>query len=231
MIQSLLFSILLWIWDNRSFDTISRSNRAKIEAKEAYQDKNYERALESYQSIANSSLFAEPEARLNLAHSYFQLKQLKNAERYYLRLSKVKNPFLASRAFNQLGVIETMNKDTLAALQFFRESLRQNPENHKAQYNFELLKKRFKGKETTKIPKNTPKKEELAPKPAPPEQISQEAQKTEEKKNLLNKLKNLSMSEAQAMMVLDALKASEIQYLQQQRHRSSAKNDDSKGKW
>ena len=68
MIQSLLFSILLWIWDNRSFDTISRSNRAKIEAQEAYQEKDYDTALEAYQNIATSSLFAEPEARLNLAH-------------------------------------------------------------------------------------------------------------------------------------------------------------------
>jgi tetratricopeptide (TPR) repeat protein len=231
MIQSLLFSILLWIWDNRSFDTISRSNRAKIEAQEAYQEKDYDKALEAYQNIATSSLFAEPEARLNLAHSYFQLKQLKNAERYYLRLSKVKNSILASRAFNQLGMIKTINKDTLTALQFFRESLRQNPDNQKAQYNFELLKKRFSGKETTQTPKASPKQNESVSKPTPPKQITQEAQKTEEKKNLLNKLKNLSMSEAQAMMVLDALKASEIQYLQQQKHRSSANNDDSKGKW
>jgi hypothetical protein len=54
MIQSLIFSLLLWIWDNRSFDTISRSNRAKIEGQVAYQEKNFQKALEAYQNIYNS---------------------------------------------------------------------------------------------------------------------------------------------------------------------------------
>ena len=231
MIQSLLFSLLLWIWDNRSFDTISRSNRAKIEGQVAYQEKDYRKALEAYQNISNSSLFAEPEARLNLAHSYFQLKQLNNARQYYSRLSKIKNNFLSSRAFNQLGVIETIDKDTVAALRYFRESLRQNPDNQKAQYNYELLKKTFSGKEDVAKTKPLPQKTEQTPTPSPAPKTAQEVQKTEEKKNLLDQLQNMKMSEAQAMMILDALKASEIQYLQQQKHRSSANNDDSKGKW
>lgn len=231
MIQSLLFSLLLWIWDNRSFDTISRSNRAKIEGQVAYQEKDYQKALEAYQNISNSSLFAEPEARLNLAHAYFQLKQLNNARQYYIRLSKVKNNILSSRAFNQLGVIETIDKDTLVALRYFKESLRQNPDNQKAQYNYELLKKTFSGKEDVAKTKPAPQKTEQTPTPSPTPKTAQEVQKTEEKKNLLDQLQNMKMTEAQAMMILDALKASEIQYLQQQKHRSSSSNDANKGKW
>ena len=231
MIQSLLFSLLLWIWDNRSFDTISRSNRAKIEGQVAYQERNYPKALEAYQNISNSSLFAEPEARLNLAHAYFQLKQLNNARQYYIRLSKVRNNVLSSRAYNQLGMIETMDKDTLSALRYFKESLRQNPDNQKAQYNYELLKKTFSGKEEVAKTKPAPQKTEPTPTPSPAPKTAQEVQKTEEKKKLLNQLQNMKMSEAQAMMILDALKASEIQYLQQQKHRSSSSNDTNKGKW
>lgn len=230
MIESLLFSLLLWIWDNRSFDTISRSNRAKIEGQQAYNEKDYQHALEAYQNVSTASLFAEPESRLNLAHTYFQLKQLRNAQKYYAKLSMVSNPFLASRALNQLGVIETMQKDTAQALFYFRQSLRLNPDNDKAQFNYELLKKRYHGKEKatkalTQAPPNvTPKKNEPQP------QTEQVAKQTEEKKNLLNQLKNLKMSEEQAMIILESLKASEIQYLQQQRHRTTA-NDDTKGKW
>ena len=139
MIESLLFSLLLWIWDNRSFDTISRSNRAKIEGQQAYNEKDYQHALEAYQNVSTASLFAEPESRLNLAHTYFQLKQLRNAQKYYAKLSLVSNPFLASRALNQLGVIETMQKDTAQALLYFRQSLRINPDNDKAQYNLSLI--------------------------------------------------------------------------------------------
>jgi tetratricopeptide (TPR) repeat protein len=232
MIESLLFSLLLWIWDNRSFDTISRSNRAKIEGQEAYLEKDYDKALTAYRNISNASLFAEPEARLNLAHTYFQLKQLQNARRYYTRLANVKNnELLSSRAYNQLGIIATLDKDTLAALGCLKESLRRNPDNQKAQYNYELLKKTFSGKEDAARSKPTPQKSEQAPSSATQPKTPQEVQKTEQKKNLLTQLQNMKMSEAQAMMILDALKASEIQYLQQQKHRSSAPNDGSKGKW
>jgi tetratricopeptide (TPR) repeat protein len=228
MIQSLLFSLLLWIWDNRSFDTISRSNRAKVEGQEAYNEKQYKRALEAYQTISTTSLFAEPESRLNLAHTYFQLNQLRNAKKYYTKLAKVSNVFLASRALNQLGIIETLDKDTAQALLYFRQSLRLNPDNDRAQYNFELLKKRFNGKEKQtrqNIPQQNPEKKQTET-----EQSKIQTQQTEEKKNLLNQLKNLKMSEEQAMIILEAMKASEIQYLQQKRHQSTVK-DDSNGKW
>lgn len=233
MVQSLLLSLLLWIWDNRSFDTISRSNRAKTEGRQAYLEKDYSKALEAYQNIATASLFAEPEVRLNLAHAYFQLNQLQDARRYYTRLSKINNHLLASRAYNQLGVVEILDKDTLAALHYFKESLRQNPDNLKAQYNYELIKKTFSGKDRTAKPIPQPQKtaQSPTPVPTPSPQTAQEIQKTEEKKNLLNQLENMQMSEAQAMMILDALKVSEIQYLQQQKHRSTTPNDDSKGKW
>ncbi|MFN8348658.1 MAG: tetratricopeptide repeat protein [Spirosomataceae bacterium] len=232
MIESLLISLLLWIWDNRSFDTISRSNRAKTEGQEAYLEKDYSKALTAYRNISNASLFAEAEARLNLAHTYFQLKQLQNARRYYTRLAKVhNNPMLSSRACNQLGIIETLDKDTVSALRYFKESLRHNPDNQKARYNYELLKKSFSGKEETAKSKPTPQKSEQSPSPVPPPKTSREVQKTEEKKQLLTQLQNMNMSEAQAMMILDALKASEIQYLQQQKHRSTSSNDVSKGKW
>jgi len=228
MIESLLFSLLLWIWDNRSFDTISRSNRAKVEGQEAYQEKNYERALEAYQNVSSASLFAEPESRLNLAHTYFQLKQLRNAQKYYAKLAHVTNPFLASRALNQLGVIETIEKDTAQALLYFRQSLRLNPDNEKAQYNYELLKRQFHGKEKTQKSASQPQKTNAPqPKATPSEQ---EAKQTEDRKQLLNKLKNLKMTEEQAMMILESMKASEMQYLQQKRQRTTP-TDDSKGKW
>lgn len=231
LLPSLLIYILLWIWDNRSFDTISKSNRAKLEAREAYKEADYKKAMEAYRNVSNNSLFTEPSARLNLAHTYFKLEQLQNARRYYKKLTQVDNHWLASRAYSQLGVIEAIDKDTLEALRNFKEGLRQNPDNQIARFNYEYLKKRFSGKEKTQNDKSTSPKKEQTAQNAPAPKAAQEVLKTEEKKELLSRLQTIKMSEAQAMMILDALKASEIQYLQQQKHHSPASNDDSKGKW
>lgn len=231
MLPSVLIYILLWIWDNRSFDTISRSNRAKLEAREAYMEADFEKAMEAYRNVSSNSLFTEPSARFNLAHSYFQLKQLQNARRYYKRLTQVDDAWLASRAYSQLGVIEATEKDTVEALRYFKEGMRKNPENQIARFNYEFLKKRYSGKvEAEPLKSNVQKKEQTAQTPPSPN-LGQEVLKTEEKKDLLTQLQNMKMSEAQAMMILDALKASEIQYLQQQKHRSRKPNDNSKGKW
>lgn len=235
MVPSLLISLLLWIWDNRSFDTISRSNRAKMEAQEAYTNQDYKKATEAYRDVTSASLFAEPEARLNLAHSYFQLKQLKSARRYYSKLARLKDPFLASKALNQLGIIAVLEKDTLAGLNYLKESLKENPDNQKSRFNYEFLKKKYSGivpepKSSPNTTRNETTKETKPTKTESP-QVAQEAIKTEQKKDILNRLQNIKMTEVQAMMILDALKASEIQYLQQQKHRSNIPNDDSKGKW
>lgn len=231
LLPSLLIYILLWGWDNRSFDTISRSNRAKLEAQEAFKEADYDKAMEAYRDVSNNSLFTEPSVRLNLAHTYFKLAQLPKARRYYIKLTQVDNPRLASRAYSQLGVIEAIDKDTLEALYYFKEGLRQNPDNQIARFNYEYLKKRFNGKEEAQPAKTTLQKKEQTEQNAPTLQAGQEVLKTEEKKELLTRLQTIKMSEAQAMMILDALKASEIQYLQQQKHRSPTSNNDSKGKW
>lgn len=231
LLPSLLIYILLWIWDNRSFDTISRSNRAKLEARDAYKEADYGKAMEAYRNVANNSLFTEPSARLNLAHTYFKLAQWQNARRYYKKLTRIDNQWLSSRAYSQLGVIEAIDKDTLEALRCFKEGLRQNPDNEIARFNYEYLKKRFNGKEEAQTAKAGPQKKEQITQNVPTPQAAQEVLKTEEKKELLSRLQTIKMSEAQAMMILDALKASEIQYLQQQKRRSAASNDDSKGKW
>lgn len=202
-----------------------------MEAQEAYKQADFNKAVEGYRNISNNSLFTEPSARLNLAHTYFQLTQLQNAKRYYKRLAVVDNPWIASRAYSQLGVIEAIDKDTLEALRYFKEGLRKNPDNQIARFNYEYLKKRFSGNDDITPPKNIPQKKEQSAQNAPAPKVGQEVLKTEEKKELLTRLQNIKMSEAQAMMILDALKASEIQYLQQQKHRSSTPDDESKGKW
>ena len=224
---ALLLSLLLWIWDNRSFNAISRGNKAKIEGQQSYQKADYLGAAVAYREVLAVSLFAEPEARFNLAHSYFKLNQFQNAQGLYGRLALVKNPKIASQAQTQLGVIYAIEKDTLKALNALKKSLMINPENRLAAYNYELLKKQYRGS----MPKTQENKPEPEEKPTPATTTPQqalEAQRSEEKKNFLNRLAAMNMTEAQALFILDALKASEIQYSQQHKRKNSA---DNRGKW
>lgn len=223
----LLLSLLLWIWDNRSFNAISRGNDAKIEGERAYQNTNYFGAAAAYREVLAASLFAEPEARLNLAHSYFKLNQLQNAQELYGRLALVKNSKIAAQAQMQLGVIYATQKDTLKALNALKKSLMINADNRLAAYNYELLKKQYSGKITEPAAKKPQEQEKPAPKPTNPQEAL-EAQKSEEKKQILTRLEAMKMTEAQALLILDALKAAEMQYLQQQKRKTTTEN---KGKW
>jgi tetratricopeptide (TPR) repeat protein len=222
----LLLSLLLWIWDNRSSDAISNSNRSKVEAQRAYQQGNYKKAAIHYQKILNASLFTEPEVRLNLANSLFLAKNLTAAQRHYKRLSLLNDTSIVSKAFMQLGLIGVQNKDTIAALSYLKKSLKTNPYNSLARFNFELLQNRFSGK--TPIKKDKPQAEKQQNDVTQSLEPSLQPVETEQKKDLLKRLNTLNMTEAQATMILDAMKASEIQYLQQRQQKID--NQD-KGKW
>ena len=50
----LILSVLLWLWDNRSFDKISQNNVARMEAMQAYEAGHYDRAAERYKLLVES---------------------------------------------------------------------------------------------------------------------------------------------------------------------------------
>ena len=119
-----LLYLLLWIWDNRSFDAISQANRDKTEAESAYLSKDYRNAARLYHEIAYGSLFAEPASRLYLAHSYFYLDSLEKARLQYKLLVNVDDQDVASKANTQLAILATQaSHDTLEALNYLKTAL------------------------------------------------------------------------------------------------------------
>jgi len=214
-----LLYLLLWIWDNRSFDSISQANRNKTEAETAYLSNNFRKAARLYEEITYGSLFAEPASRLYLAHSYFHLDSLEKARLQYKLLVNVEDQQVASKANTQLAVLAAISsRDTLEALNYLKVALRLAPTNEKARFNYEFLKKNFSGKSpaTTSAP---PK--EAPPPPAAP--VAPSAQRilelAQERKELLQSLRQLHMSEDQARSILDAMKTNEAQYIYQLRRR------------
>jgi tetratricopeptide (TPR) repeat protein len=221
----LLLSVLLWIWDNRSFDTITANNRAKVVAEQAYRQRNYPLAIANYQAILRSSLLIEPTIRLNLANALFKNNQLKAAQQQYRRLAVLKNSAISSQAQMQLGLIEAQQKDTAAALVSFKKALKINPDNDIARFDFELLKSQFSGKMPANKPHKTPEPENRV---ADLQTVSEQINETEQKKDILTRLSSMKMTEAQATMILDAMETSEMQYLQQRQKKTTVLD---KGRW
>jgi hypothetical protein len=126
---------------------IAKANAAKERAEEALRNGDFEKVVEHYTYLLDSLGYESPEAELNRAHAYFQLKDTVNAFDAYRRVSDVNNDQLKSKAMLQMGNLSEMQKEYESALSFFKEALKADPTNNKARYNYELLKKKMKEQE------------------------------------------------------------------------------------
>ncbi|GHB78736.1 hypothetical protein [Persicitalea jodogahamensis] len=209
---------MLWIWDNRSFNTVDQSNRDKMEAERAYEAKNYPEAASLYRKITYGSIFSEPASRLYLAHTYFHLDSLDLAEREYKLLTHVSNASIASVAETQLGLLACRAGDSVSALNHLKTALRLDPLNQTARYDYQILKTVFSGK----VPDAPTAPPPAVPSPSPPPSTTIEQQTVElaeKREELLERLRRLNMSEEQARSILDAMKSNEAQYIYQLRRR------------
>ncbi|SMG34859.1 Tetratricopeptide repeat-containing protein [Marivirga sericea] len=126
---------------------IAKANAAKERAAEALKNGNYEKVVEHYTYLLDSLSYESPEAELNRAHAYFQLKDTVNAFDAYRKVSDAPNSQLKSKAMLQMGNLSEMQKEYESALSFFKEALKADPSNQKARYNYELLKKKMQEQE------------------------------------------------------------------------------------
>lgn len=226
---TLILYALLWIWDHRTFDSITKANERKVIAEKAYHDKNFRDAAHVYDQIAYGSVFSEPAARLNLAHAYYQNAEPDKALKQYRLLDDIDDHTIASIANCQIGLIEIFKKDTANALNSLKTALRLEPGNELARSNYIILKNSFSGKE---LPSETgaPKKQvqnqladQAAPTPPEAQKQQQEVEESVKKEQLLNSLRAMNMSEEQARTILDAMKSNESQYIYQLRRKQYAK--------
>jgi DNA polymerase III gamma/tau subunit len=122
---------------------ITRINRAKSQAREAFVEGNYKAAITHYRFLIDSMKVNEDELKLNLAHAYFQLNDTANAITVYGGLAGSKINVVRSKAELQLGVINYRKQKLEEALQNFKLALKADSDNHDARYNYELLKKKL----------------------------------------------------------------------------------------
>ncbi|XOV94563.1 MAG: hypothetical protein ACFHWX_07630 [Bacteroidota bacterium] len=120
---------------------ISRINKTKREAASAYSDGNYELAAAKYKILTDSMGVDEDEVYLNMGHSYYHLNDSANATNAYNQLIESPNKEIKSIAYQQLGVMAKNNHLLNVAENLLKSSLRTNPGNVDARYDYEIVKK------------------------------------------------------------------------------------------
>lgn len=212
--HQIIFYIILFLNNLTSLSSIADRNSWKQEASRAYVQKNYKKALFFYKKLTDGALIVEPSVRMNLANTYFLLSDTINAKEEYRKILRISDKELVSQAQVQLGVLNVMNKDSVLALQLFKEALQKNPSNQVARFNYELLKK--------KLPPNPP-----LPPPNNQQQEQQEQMasgmivKSDDKDEELESQKPENMSREKALQVLESMKSNEIQYVRKKKGNGS----------
>ena len=307
----LLINILLVVFGDTDSKGISEINSLKKEAQEAYQSGSYQKSAYTYSYLVDTLNIADEKAIMNLANSYYKLEDTENALSTYQRLGDSNDKHLKSQAYQQMGVLSKDPKTLEKALAFFKESIKSDPTNNDARYNYELVKKKLQEqekqdenqqdqdkqdkdqnkdqeKQENKDEKNQEKSEnqdkdqeqkeqenEENKDQEQKDQESKEGEKSEEEKeqekqeqqkkegeegeeneeqkkpqqqegeeqenkdqeqkspqqSTAEKLEEMNISEEKAKMILEALKNSEIQYIQQNRRKPTKRKDSNKPDW
>lgn len=210
--------------DNSSYTKVTIRNKAIKEAQLAYQDSDFEEASSQYQLLGSTSFFTPPEVTLNYAHALFERKDTLQARLKYAQLFSLKDPLLASTTYSQLGIIFCMEKDTARALSLFKEALILKPDNDIARFNYELLKRKYHPKNNKNNVSQKSKSNQRLPPPPSSQNQQVEVAQDDSQKELLKTLKNYGLTLEKAKTILDGMKNSGIQHIQQKQNLVKSKN-------
>lgn len=225
VMTSVLISFLLWILQQGAPNRIAERNRLKQEAERAYVIRDFSLAATLYRRLAESALIPEPAVLFNQAQASFVLNDTLRARTLYARLTRISDPATAAAALSQLGVLACRAGDTTQALDYFQRALRVAPAHATSRYNFELLSKTRSSARPNRPEPGTPKTAEARAN-APKSPIAPRALRSDRREDVLKKLGRHDLSPEKAQMLLDAMRAEEIQYIQQRR-RTGAPGDES----
>ena len=134
----LVLSLLLLI-SNDPRD-IAKINSLKKEAEKAFIAGDFKTAINKYR-LLDSLKVEDPALKLNLAHAQFQLKDTAAARLSYQSATTVSEKKLKSIAYQQLGVLDRNVNKLEEALQNLKSSIKADPTNSGARYDYELVKK------------------------------------------------------------------------------------------
>lgn len=133
-------------------------------ARKAYQEKDYQKSILFYETVL-PVLPDEIDLSEEIAQTLYRLKKYEEASKIYERKSK-SDKQAVSRTLHNLGNIAMEKKQYQAAIDFYKNSLRNNPSNSKTRYNLSEAIRRLKEEEKKNPP---PKKDDEDKKQKPKE--------------------------------------------------------------
>lgn len=122
-----------------SFRQISESNKWIKRGEQAFKKGNYIEAAAAYAVLTNNLDYQNENALLNLSNAYYKLENYSRAYKSLEQLTHSSNHFNSSLAYQQLGCIAFKQHIYKQSLEYFKQSIRANPDNEIARYNYELL--------------------------------------------------------------------------------------------
>ena len=120
------------------------------QAEQAYEQKDYQKALELYQEAQTHNPDSDTLA-YNLGNTMYRLGRYQEAGKLYNRILENKNPVLSADSYYNMGnTLYQMGRATddqqnySQAVEAFKQAVRLDPEDRDAKYNYEMVKQLLK---------------------------------------------------------------------------------------
>ncbi len=193
-------------------------NELKVTAKKRYQEKQYLEAIKLYTLLETKYQIKEPHLIYDHANACYRSLQLQQAYKYYQVIAEGTDSILASQALNQMGIICCRTSKLKDGKELFIQSLRKNASNTHAVLNLEWA---LTLKEEPKAPSDREKTQQERQKKKTgksdtPDYKADPSGSEEQKEALRSSSHNNKyMDMNKARLLLESMKNSEKQYIQQ----------------
>ena len=192
-------------------------NELKTAVKQRYAEKKYLDAIKIYTLLETKYQIKEPSLIYDHANACYRSLQLKQAYKYYQIIADGNDSVLSSQALNQMGIICCRTKKLKEGKELFIQSLRKNAANKHAVLNLEwalTLKEEITQQEKQKRQQEQQKKKTGDSNTS--DYKADPSGSEEEKEALLSSSRaNKYMDINKARLLLESMKNSEKQYIQQ----------------
>jgi hypothetical protein len=196
-------------------------NRLKHEAKKMYDDKRFLDAVKLYTQLETEYKINEPQLIYNHANACYKSLQLKTALKYYKVIAEGKDSTLASHALNQMGIISCRFSQLKEGQHLFMEALRKDASNTSAILNLEWalaqkdLPKSNASSDKEKEQRKNKKKSKTDKGKNEEDKTDPEGNKDKNDALRSEHHQNKYMDMNKARLLLESMKNSEKQYIQQ----------------
>lgn len=211
--------------------TVKKINSAKSAAEEAFKRGDYSTAVQHYHYLVDSLGVHEDEVILNLANASYLAKDTANAFNYYQSVTESRKPDIKSKAFQQLGIMANKQGRAEEALNLFKQSIKAEPTNDAARYNYEMLKKKLEEQkkqqeEQQQQNKDNQKQDEQNQDQQQQEQKDKQDQESKDEQNKDQQQKDQEQQKKEEQQKQEQQKQEEDQQQQQESEREEMPNLD-----